>query len=51
MGVDVYDFKGLEEDPRALADNEQEDDGEQDDVAPFSFSLHFLYLRVHCLSN
>ena len=47
VGINVDDLKSFEEDPDTLTDNEQENDGEENDVASFPFSFHSLDLRIH----
>ena len=47
MSVYVDDLKSLEEDPDALADNEEKNNGEEDEVTSLSILPHALNLRVH----
>ena len=47
MSVYVDDLKGLEEYPDALADNEEENDGEENEVTSLSILPHALNLRIH----
>ena len=47
MGVNVDDLECLEEDPDALADNEEKNNREENEVTSFSFLLHSLDLRIH----
>ena len=47
MGVNVDDLECLEEDPDALADNEEKNNREENEVTSFSFLPHSLDLRIY----